>query len=64
MPLTRTGNTWEAVVQTGEVGVEGSGKLVVYGRFDKTSDKFVPLLSYVIREHSYTEEVRSMLKYI
>jgi len=62
--LTRNGHSWEAVVPTGDVGVEGSAKLVVYGRFDANSDKYIPLLNYIVREQTYTGEVRNLLKYI
>ena len=62
--LERSGNTWEALVETGDVGDDGRGRLQIYGRFDASSDKYVPLLDYVIREPSLTDEVRTMLKYM
>ena len=62
--LERSGDVWEALVETGDVGDDGRGRLQVYGRFDASSDKYVPLLDYVIREPSMTDEVRTMLKYM
>jgi hypothetical protein len=63
--LVQSSDMWEAVVDTGEVpAAEGKGRLQVYGRFDAASDKYVPLLDYVVREASYTDEVRTLLKYL
>ena len=62
--LERSGDVWEALVETGDVPADGRGRLQVYGRFDATSDKYVPLLDYVVREPSLTDEVRTMLKYM
>jgi len=62
--LERSGDVWEALVETGDVGDDGRGRLQVYGRFDAATDKYVPLLDYVVREPSLTDEVRTMLKYM
>jgi len=62
--LERSGDVWEALVETGDVGDEGRGRLQIYGRFDAATDKYVPLLDYVIRERSLTDEVKTMLKYM
>jgi hypothetical protein len=63
----QSGDVWEAVVQTGDVAVDAvatGGRLQVYGRFDAASDKYIPLLDYVVREASLTDEVRTLLKYL
>ena len=63
--LERSGDVWEALVETGDVRADDArGRLQIYGRFDAASDKYVPLLDYVIREPSLTDEVRTMLKYM
>ena len=62
--LERSGDMWEALVETGDVGDDGRGRLQIYGRFDAAGDKYVPLLDYVVREPSLTDEVRTMLKYM
>jgi len=62
--LERSGDVWEALVETGEIGDAERGRLQIYGRFDAATDKYLPLLDYVIREPSLTDEVRTMLKYM
>ena len=44
--LERTGERWQGSVTTGN----RSGKLLVCGRFDRSKDKFIPLIEYKVKD--------------
>ena len=46
--LERTGRLWQGTINTGSE----RGKLMVYGRFDPTREKYVPLMEYRITDSS------------
>lgn len=57
--LRRSGNMWQGSVNTGDNG----GKLSIYGRFDKTKEKYVPLLEYQVKASPGMEELKSLMSY-
>ena len=46
--LEKTGRLWLGTISTGSE----QGKLVVYGRFDPTREKYVPLMEYRVTASS------------
>ena len=51
---------WQGEMYTGDK----PGKATVYGRFDSTKDKYIPMLEFSVKEITMTDEVRRLYKYI
>jgi len=52
---------WQGMVYTGDIC---PAKLNLFVRFDPTKDKYVPLMEYVVKETTLTDEVRTLFKYL
>lgn len=58
--MKKVGTLWQTEVYTGDK----AGKITVYGRFDTSHEKYIPLVEFTVREITVTDEVRRLYKYI
>lgn len=58
--LQNIDNLWQGIINTGPK----VGKAIVFGRFKKEDDKYIPFVEYFIKEPSMAEEVHALFKYM